>query len=132
MSSSVEKAVVFQSAASLHNAAVTSTSNSLGVDITDYTGIVEVAVAIPVASGTTPTLDIVLQSSATSGGTYAAAVKTDGTSAAFTQKTAATTVERILVDTASLNKFVRLAFTAGGTSPSFAVSAVLRGVKKIV
>lgn len=132
MSNALEKAAVFQSVNSLHNAAVTSTSNSLGVDITDYTGIVEVSITASVVTGTNPTLDVTVQSSDASGSGYASVNKTDGTTASFTQMTAATTIQRVYIDTAASKRFVRLAFTAGGTTPSFAVNANLRGVKKIV
>jgi hypothetical protein len=130
---SLERAVNYQQTASMHNAAVTATSNSTGVDITDYDGLVEVSFAIPVLTGTPTSFDVAVQTSDVLGSGYVAATKVDGTTAAVTGITAATVLQKLVLDTAALKKYVRLAFTmTGGTSPSAAVNANLRGMKKVL
>lgn len=132
MAISIHNAVTQQTETTIHNASVTSTSNSTGVDITSYEGLIALSVRVPVVSGTSPTLDITVETSDLVGSGYATAVKVDGTNAVLTQLTAAGT-RRIILDTNALKKFVRLAMTIGGTStPTFNVAAFVVGVTKTV
>lgn len=124
-------AVTQQTETQLHNAAVTATANSTGVDISGMEGIIALSVRIPLVSGTAPTLSINVETSDALASGYAVATKVDGTSAAFTQFTAAG-AQRMLLDTNALKKYVRLAFTAGGTTPSFATAAFVVGVNKVI
>lgn len=127
----ISQAVAQQTETALHNAAVTATANSTGVDISAFEGLIALNVRIPLVSGTSPTLDITVQTSDALASGYASAVKNDNTTATLTQFTAAG-AQRIILDTAALKKYVRLAFTAGGTTPSFATSAYIVGVNRVV
>lgn len=108
-------------------AAKTSTANTTGVAIGD--GTLDDAIIIlniGAVTGTSPTLDVAVQTSNASGGTYTTAVS-------FAQKTAsnANTVSSVQLNLDGKNsagndqKFVRLALTLGGTSPSFTCGAVM-------
>jgi hypothetical protein len=131
MSLALHNALLLLASASMHNAAVTATTNSVGVDISAMEGIVEVGVAVPLVSGTTPTLDITIQTSDVLGSGYVTAVKTDGTNAVFAQMTVAAALQKVLLDSNSLKKFVRLSFVVSGTTPSFALNANVRGANKV-
>lgn len=65
---------------------------------------------VTAASGTTPTLDVKVQHSS-DGSTYADLIT-------FTQVTAANAYERVAV-TGTVNRYLRVEFTIGGTSPDF-------------
>lgn len=125
------QAVALQQTISLHNAAVTATANSTGQDITNFDGLIEVSHSGALVSGTTPTLDVTVQTSDVVGSGYVTAVKVDGTNAVFSQKTAAFALEKMVLDTAALKKFIRLAFVVSGTTPSFAYNANVRGSNKV-
>jgi len=97
------------------NAAVlTVTANSAELDLrgTAADG-VDVEVAVTAASGTGPTLDPVVQHSDTSGSGFAALTT-------FAQITATGRATRRVQ---SDKRFLRIAYTVGGTSPSFTVTA---------
>lgn|SRR3990167_1624923 len=104
----------------------TSTANGTGVDIRDYTGRIEVTLDVGAVSGTTPTLDIKIQESDTSGGTY-----TDIAGAAFTQVTASNVIASIGVDIDAVKRYIRAVATIAGTSPSFACGVNARGIPQI-
>lgn len=108
-------------------AAVTATANTTGVAVGD--GMLDDAIVIiniGAVSGTTPTLDIAVQTSDAVGGTYT-------TVGSFAQKAAAdaNTVCAIQLNLDGPNsgdeeqKFVRLAQTVAGTTPSFTYGAVM-------
>jgi len=107
--------------------AYTSTVTGSGVDTIDYDGLLTVIQSVGVVSGTSPTLDGKIQSSDTSGGTYA-----DITGATFTQVTASTNTQRIAVDISGHKRFIRYVGTIAGTSPNFRLGVVFRGAKKYV
>lgn len=106
-------------------AAVTTTANQTGVDISTYVGEVAVILTSAAGTGTTPTLDVKLQESDAVGGTY-----TDISGAAFTQVTTAASVQKINVQVDGLKQFVRVVDTVSGTTPSFTRGVALVGLKQ--
>jgi len=105
----------------------TSTNNGTGVDCSGLDGQVVVVLSATNVSGTSPTLDVKLQTSATVGGTYA-----DISGATFTQVTdAADSTEKIVLDVGSVaTDFIRAVGTLAGTSPVFEYSVALLGYDK--
>jgi hypothetical protein len=77
-------------------------------------GTLRLTLAVTAASGTTPTLDDTLQTS-TDGSTGWANV------AAFAQKTAAASERKIFT---GLDRYARLSWVIGGTTPSFTFSCI--------
>lgn len=96
-------------------AAVTATANGTAVDTFGYNS-AAVALEVGAVTGTTPTLDVKLQESDTSGGTY-----TDISGATFTQVTASNSSQIIRVEGlgTSRKRFLRAVATIAGTTPSF-------------
>lgn len=93
----------------------------IGVDVTGHNGKGAVILSSAIGTGTSPTLDVKIQDSATSGGTYV-----DVTGAAFTQVTdAAASFQTISLNMHGLNNFVRALATITGTSPVFDCAVVL-------
>lgn len=102
----------------------TSTVTGTGVDVgpeqlDDAMAILDIGAV----SGTSPTLDVTIQASGTSGGTYT-------TIATFGQVTAATKLGVVSVSLEGLagvvdRRFVRAVATIAGTTPSFALGCVL-------
>lgn len=102
----------------------TSTQTGSGVDTTGYNSLAA-SLEVGVVSGTTPTLDVKLQESDTSGGTY-----TDISGATFTQVTATGNSQIIRVEglnqgTSGRKRFIRAVGTIAGTTPSFAFGVEL-------
>ena len=87
---------------------ITSTTTGTGVLVEPWSEIVAI-VDVTAASGTNPTLDIAIQTSADNT-TYA-------TLASFTQITGTTTAIKTVA--APIGKYVRFRYTVAGTSPSF-------------
>ncbi len=107
-------------------AAVIASPTGVAVDCQLMDGPIHAFLNIGVVSGTNPTMDIKLQESDASGGTY-----TDIPGAVFSQKIAAG------VDVISTNqrtlRWVRALGTLGGTStPTFNMAVAIVGQKKIV
>ncbi len=100
----------------------TSTVTGTGVDL-DNTIAVFAELQVGTVSGTTPTLDVKLQESDTSGGTY-----TDIPGAAIAQVTASTKIDGI--DAKRTKRWFRALATIAGTTPSFALSVSLWGNKR--
>lgn len=100
-----------------------------GVDISGMDGQVVAVLSATNLAGTNPTLDVVLQTSATVGGTYAAI----SPAVAFTQVTdAADSTQKLVFDIGNVaTDFIRCLGTVGGTStPTFEYSCVLLGFDK--
>lgn len=102
-----------QAQALLASAARTTTGNGAAVDLGTRDRLLRQTLSVTAASGTTPTLDVRLEASA------------DGVTgwrsfATFTRATAAT-VERITA--ISPDRYVRVAWTIAGTTPSFTFDA---------
>lgn len=102
------------------------TQTGTGVDCSELTGQVAVILSASNQSGTTPTLDVKLQTSATVDGTYA-----DISGATFTQVTTTDGQQVITLDIDSIaTDFVRAVGTLAGTSPVYEYSASLVGFSK--
>lgn len=104
----------------------TSTLTATGVDVSGYTGPINVVLMSSAATaGTTPTLNVKLQESDTIGSGY-----TDVSGATFTEVTdAADATEMITIKNVDeLKKYVRVVGTIGGTStPTFGFGVVAVG-----
>jgi len=107
--------------------AQTATFNGTAIDVVDYEGLLALTLSIGAVTGTTPTLDLKVQSSATSGGTFV-----DVPGAVWAQKAAAAadTVDKITIDLDACQRWIRIVATIAGTSPSFTMSVNAHGVKK--
>lgn len=101
----------------------TSTVTGSGVDMRDTTPCFAELV-VGTVSGTSPTLDVKLQESDTSGGTYS-----DISGATFAQVTASNKEE--IINFKRTKRFVRALATIAGTSPSFAFAVNVFGRKDI-
>ena len=106
-------------------AARTSTLTTSGVDLQTYVGQVVVGQLVGTVSGTTPTLDGKIQSSADNS-TWA-----DVTGATFTQVTASNSSQFIAVDTRLASRYIRYVGTVAGTTPSFTMGVQLLGQKQV-
>lgn len=99
----------------------TSTQTSAALDTTGFKEAL-ITLSVGAVSGTSPTLDVKVQSSATSGGTYA-----DITGAVFGQKTSggSITAPNVFVSRLQLDgqrPFLKVVATIAGTTPSFALA----------
>ncbi len=90
------------------------TTSSTAVEV-DWTGVAEFVLTAATATGTTPTLDVVIQGSETSG--FGSSVNLG----AFSQQTA-TGTKYLVADVRS--KYIRASVKLGGTTPSFASSTL--------
>jgi hypothetical protein len=106
-------------------AARTATGNGTGIDVQTMDGDLFLVLDSAAGTGTTPTLDIKVQSSDTSGGTYA-----DIAGATFTQVTTTASQQAITISKDEAKRYIRVVYTVGGTSPSFTFSVNAVGVKK--
>lgn len=112
--------------ASIHpTAARTSTFNGTAVDLQLYDGDLVLILDSAAGTGTSPTLDVKVQSSDTSGGTY-----TDITGATFTQVINAASQQSITISKDEARRWIRIVGTIGGTTPSFTFSVNGVGVRK--
>ena len=102
--------------------AVTSTQTSAALDITSYSGMIAINLDSAAGTGTSPTLDVKLQESATSGGTYTDVTDANGDVVQFTQVTGSASEQVIGLDADGSLGFIKAVQTVGGTSPSFSYS----------
>jgi hypothetical protein len=107
------------------------TANGTGVDCQQFVGGIAVVLAAKCTAGTTPTLDVKLQSSADNSTGWA-----DISGAAFTQVTdagsSAAVLEKIAVNVDACERYVRAVKTVGGTdTPAFDVTCVAVGVQQV-
>jgi len=114
----------------LHAEDKTASGNSTGVAVEGYEEDMIVILDVGTVSGTLPTLDVVVKTSDASGGTYT-------TVATFGQVTAASKVGAVSLSVEGLNsasdeqKYVRVDYTIGGTTPHFNMSVVALAKVKI-
>lgn len=108
-------------------AALTETTEGTGVDVSAYEGIAAAVLHSAAGTGTTPTMNVKLQTCATVDGTYA-----DISGATFTEvdDTEGGSIQIISFNVAAAKAFVRAVATIAGTTPSFTCSAAFVGVKK--
>lgn len=104
-------------------AARTTTANGAAQDLVDSAGPCFALLNIGAVTGTTPTLDIKVQESDTSGGTY-----TDIPGATLPQQNASN--KSLAMNFNRTKRFVRGVATIGGTTPSFTFSFQIFGQKK--
>ena len=121
----LENSVVLANGAnSLAPATRTSSANGAGVDLGEAEGNCFAIQHIGTVSGTSPTLDGKLQES-NDDSTF-----TDITGATFTQVTASNKCQMITFK--RTKRYVRGVQTIAGTSPSFAGSLLIAGLKKAI
>ena len=105
--------------------AVTSTATSSAIDLLEYDGDVLLVLDCAAGTGTSPTLDVKITNSDASGGTY-----TDLSGAAFTQVVDAASMQTLVINKDSAERYIKIVQTITGSSPSFTFIINLIGVKK--
>ncbi len=108
-------------------AAKTSTVTSSAVNLTTYKGGVIVEQLVGVVSGTTPTLNGKIQTSADGSTGWA-----DISGATFTEVTATDSFQKIGFDVRDTLGYVRFVGTIAGTTPSFTMGVTLLSAKERV
>lgn len=101
-------------------AARTSTVTTSAVDVRQYKGGMVIQQLVGVVSGTTPTLNGKLQTSADGSTGW-----TDISGATFTEVTATDNMQKIGVNVRNTSGYVRYVGTIAGTTPSFTMGVVL-------
>ena len=105
--------------------AVTSTATSSAIDLLEYDGDVLLVLDCAAGTGTSPTLDVKITNSDASSGTY-----TDLSGATFTQVVDAASMQTLVINKDSAERYIKIVQTITGSSPSFTFSVNLIGVKK--
>jgi hypothetical protein len=106
-------------------AARTTTGSATGVDVQARDGDLYLVLDSAAGTGTTPTLDVTVESSDTLGGAYTAI-----TGAAFTRVTTTASQQSLTISKDEARRFIRVTYTIGGTTPSFTFSVNAVGVNK--
>lgn len=106
-------------------AAKTSTVTGSAIDTQLYLGDIVVVQDVAAVTGTTPTLDGKVQSSADGSTGWA-----DVTGATATQVTAANSIQIIKVPKRAASRYIRYVGTIAGTTPSFTMGVTLLAQKK--
>ena len=107
----LEKLQIFSCIAT---AAVTSTATSAAIDLKEYDGDVTLILTSAAGTGSSPTLDVKVQDSDDSGGSYA-----DLSGATFTQVTDAVSMQVITFVKDEAKRYIKIVQTVGGSTPSF-------------
>ena len=118
----LDKVTVF---AGVATAAKTSTATSSAIDLLEYDGDVLLILDSAAGTGSSPTLDIKLTECDTTGGTY-----TDLSGATFTQVTGSASLQTLVINKDSAERFVKIVSTIGGSTPSFTFSINAVALKK--
>ncbi len=105
----------------------TATVTGSAIDTTGYQGSLKLILNSAAGTGTTPTLDVKVQTSdTTTSGDFA-----DVTGLAFTQVTDATdSFQQMQVEKGAIKKYIRVIATIAGATPSFAFSVCAVGEKQ--
>ena len=106
-------------------AAVTSTATSAAIDLKEYDGDVSLILTSAAGTGSSPTLDVKVQDSDASGGTYG-----DLSGAAFTQVTGSASMQVITFSKDEAKRYIKIVQTVGGSTPSFTFSINGLALKK--
>lgn len=106
-------------------AARTATGNGTAIDVQVLDGDLFLILDSAAGTGTSPTLDVKIQSSDTSGGTFS-----DISGATFTQVTGTAFQQAITISKDEARRWIRVVYTIGGSTPSFTFSVNAVGVKK--
>ena len=118
----LEKLEIFSCVAT---AAVTSTATSAAIDLKEYDGDVSLILTSAAGTGSSPTLDVKVQDSDASSGTYG-----DLTGASFTQVTGSVSMQVITFCKDEAKRYIKLVQTIGGSTPSFTYSINAIALKK--
>ena len=111
--------------AAVASASVTATATSGAIDLKEFDGDVLLVLNCAAGTGSSPTLDIKVQDSDETGGTYG-----DLSGAAFTQVTDSASVQTLEVNKDECKRFIKIVQTVGGSSPVFVYGISLIGAKK--
>ena len=111
--------------AAVASASVTATATSSAIDLKEFDGDVLLVLNCAAGTGSSPTLDIKVQDSDETGGTYA-----DLSGATFTQVTDSASLQTLEVNKDECKRFIKLVQTVGGSSPVFLYGISLVGAKK--
>ena len=105
--------------AAVASASVTATATSGAIDLKEFDGDVLLVLNCAAGTGSSPTLDIKVQDSDETGGTYG-----DLSGAAFTQVTDSASVQTLEVNKDECKRFIKIVQTVGGSSPVFVLSLI--------
>jgi len=111
--------------AAVASASVTATATSGAIDLKEFDGDVLLVLNCAAGTGSSPTLDIKVQDSDETGGTYG-----DLSGATFTQVTDAASVQTLEVNKDECKRFIKIVQTVGGSSPVFVYGISLVALKK--
>ena len=111
--------------AGVATAAKTSTATSSAIDLLEFDGDILLVLDSAAGTGSSPTLDIKIQDSDASSGTYG-----DLSGATFTQVTGSASMQTLAINKDSSKRFIKIVQTIGGSSPTFTFSINLIGLKK--
>ena len=111
--------------AGVATAAVTSTATSSAIDLLEFDGDILLVLDSAAGTGSSPTLDIKIQDSDASSGTYG-----DLSGATFTQVTGSASMQTLVISKDSAERYIKIVQTITGSTPSFTFSVNLIGVKK--
>ena len=102
-------------------------ADGAGVDLQDYQGVLKVILNSGAGGGTTPTLDAKIQDSADN------SAFADIPGKVFGQVTdAGMSIQILGIDTRTVKRYIRVALTIGGTSPTFGLAITAVGQKQIM
>ena len=111
--------------AAVASASVTATATSSAIDLKEFDGDVLLVLNCAAGTGSSPTLDIKVQDSDETGGTYA-----DLSGATFTQVTDSASLQTLEVNKDECKRFIKIVQTVGGSSPVFVYGISLIAAKK--
>ena len=111
--------------AAVASASVTATATSSAIDLKEFDGDVLLVLNCAAGTGSSPTLDIKVQDSDETGGTYG-----DLSGATFTQVTDSASVQTLEVNKDECKRFIKIVQTVGGSSPVFVYGVSLIAAKK--
>ena len=111
--------------AAVASASVSATATSSAIDLKDFDGDVLLVLNCAAGTGSSPTLDVKVQDSDETGGTYG-----DLSGATFTQVTTSASLQTLEVNKDECKRFIKLVQTVGGSSPVFVYGISLVGAKK--
>ncbi len=111
--------------AAVASASVTATATSSAIDLKEFDGDVLLVLNCAAGTGSSPTLDIKVQDSDETGGTYG-----DLSGAAFTQVTDSASLQTLEVNKDECKRFIKIVQTVGGSSPVFVYGISLIAAKK--
>jgi len=104
----------------------TANADGVGVDLQGYQGALKVILNSGAGGGTSPTLDIKIQDSADN------SVFADVSGKVFGQVTGIASIQSLAIDTRTVKRYIRVALTIGGTSPTFGLAITAVGQKQIM